>query len=201
MCHTPKGVTESPVGDILHNRGTLMILAVAGIFSIAANVDKIVILNSDTTFGVSLTLLLAGTIFSLAPAPGEGGGCSHPPAALGVKIPFLRYGVGHTVFRNGVRTPFLRYGVGHTVFRNGVRTPFLRYGVGLIVGLILTLEVLAINSALLIQIVPYVISLKRTGILFSVLLGWLIFGEAGIRRRFTGAAVMFAGICCIILCS
>lgn len=154
----------APFHEIFHNRGALMILAVAGIFSIAANVDKIVILNSDTTFGVSLTLLLAGTIFSLALAP----------AALRA---------------------------GHTVFRNGVGTPFLRYGVGLILGLVLTLGVITINSALLIQIVPYVISLKRTSILFTVLVGWLIFGETEIRRRFTGAAVMFAGICCIILCS
>jgi len=180
ILNTKNGRTgiAAPFHEVLHNRGALMILAVAGIFSIAANVDKVVILNSDTTFGASLTLLLAGTIFSLtlvlAPAPGEGRVCSCPPAAL----------------RGD-----------HTVFRNSVRAPFLRYGVGLIMGLILTLGVIAINSALLIQIVPYVVSLKRTSILFTVLLGWLIFRETEIRRRFTGAAVMFAGICCIILCS
>jgi drug/metabolite transporter (DMT)-like permease len=41
--------------------------------------------------------------------------------------------------------------------------------------------------------VAYMIALKRTSILFSVLLGWIFFHEAEFRDRLLGAALMVAG--------
>ncbi len=40
----------------------------------------------------------------------------------------------------------------------------------------------------------YMISLKRTSVLFSVLLGYVMLGEEGFKMRFTGALFMFLGV-------
>ena len=45
--------------------------------------------------------------------------------------------------------------------------------------------------------VPYMISVKRTSMVFSVLYGWALFRESHIRQRLLGCAVMLAGACLI----
>lgn len=67
------------------------------------------------------------------------------------------------------------------------------------IGLILAIEAITINIAYTMQIVPYVISLKRLSILFSVLYGGLVFKEIDITRRSLAASVMVAGVALIIL--
>ena len=47
-------------------------------------------------------------------------------------------------------------------------------------------------------IVPYVVALKRTNGLFSVLFGLMLFGEGRIRQSLLGAAIMFAGVVLIV---
>ncbi|MBM4329221.1 MAG: EamA family transporter, partial [Deltaproteobacteria bacterium] len=42
--------------------------------------------------------------------------------------------------------------------------------------------------------VAYMISVKRLSMVFSVLLGWIFFGEENIRYRLVGAALMVAGV-------
>ncbi len=54
-------------------------------------------------------------------------------------------------------------------------------------------------SAISIGLVPYVIAIKRTSIVLSVIWGGLFFGERGIRQRLLGAVVMLAGVVCITL--
>lgn len=54
-------------------------------------------------------------------------------------------------------------------------------------------------SALQVAKVGYVVSLRSTAPLFSVLMGLLFFGEKHISRRFSAAAVMLAGIVLILL--
>jgi uncharacterized membrane protein len=56
-----------------------------------------------------------------------------------------------------------------------------------------------IGLAITKQIVPYVIAIKRTSILFSVLYGMLIFKEKNILQRLIATFIMFAGILLIIL--
>jgi uncharacterized membrane protein len=68
-----------------------------------------------------------------------------------------------------------------------------------VTGGLLALEILAVGLALTLQIVPYVISVKRTSILFAVVIGGAVFGEAAIARRSAAAAVMVAGTACILL--
>jgi len=65
-------------------------------------------------------------------------------------------------------------------------------------GLLMALAIAAVNVAYTMQIVPYVISLKRLSILFSVLYGGFLFKEKQIRRRLAGAALMLAGTGLII---
>ncbi len=42
--------------------------------------------------------------------------------------------------------------------------------------------------------VPYMISVKRTSLIFSVLYGGLIFKEAHIRLRLIGTSIMLSGV-------
>lgn len=69
----------------------------------------------------------------------------------------------------------------------------------LALGLVLVGETIAINFAYTLQIVPYVIAVKRLSILFSVLVGGLVFREEGIRYRVLGALIMLGGVALIIL--
>ena len=59
----------------------------------------------------------------------------------------------------------------------------------------LLLQMLALKLTLVI----YVISLKRTSGMISVLLGWLIFKEQDIAKKFFASALMFIGVLIIIL--
>jgi len=54
-------------------------------------------------------------------------------------------------------------------------------------------------TAITMTLVPYVISVKRTSIVMSVLSGHIIFKEKGLVERLSGVAIMIAGILCITL--
>ncbi len=58
----------------------------------------------------------------------------------------------------------------------------------------LLLQMLALKLTLVI----YVISLKRTSGMISVLFGWLIFKERDIAKKFFASALMFLGVLVII---
>ena len=68
-----------------------------------------------------------------------------------------------------------------------------------LLGLVNGLMILCHMTAISLAIVPYVIAVKRTSTLLSVLWGGWLLGEAGLRQRLTGAAVMFAGLLLIVL--
>ncbi len=70
----------------------------------------------------------------------------------------------------------------------------------LFAGIITALSAITINIALTMQIVPYVISIKRLSILFSVLYGSLIFKEENIIMRCIGSSIMLIGVVFITLC-
>lgn len=69
----------------------------------------------------------------------------------------------------------------------------------LLVGAVLALVAVSINIAFTMQIVPYVISIKRTSILFSVAYGGFLFKEKNMLRRSIGAIVMLGGVIMIAL--
>lgn len=68
----------------------------------------------------------------------------------------------------------------------------------LLIGFFAAMSAVAINTALLMQIVPYTISLKRTSILFSVFMGVIFFKEKNIKEKILGSAIMLAGVILIL---
>lgn len=69
----------------------------------------------------------------------------------------------------------------------------------LMMGIAVAFSELLAAAALKSAIVPYVISLKRTSIIFSVLIGFFIFKEKNFRHAITGAVIMFIGVVLIVL--
>jgi|TARA_Y100000310_G_scaffold284075_1_gene306547 drug/metabolite transporter (DMT)-like permease len=67
------------------------------------------------------------------------------------------------------------------------------------IGLFFGLMVIFHSFAIRLVIVPYMMSIKRTGSIFSVLYGWLLFKEKHIRGRFIGTVIMLIGAALIIL--
>jgi drug/metabolite transporter (DMT)-like permease len=68
-----------------------------------------------------------------------------------------------------------------------------------LIALVIVLTAILINLTYTLQIVPYVISIKRFSVLFSVLLGALFFKEKNIPKRLLGALIMLIGAVIIIL--
>lgn len=68
----------------------------------------------------------------------------------------------------------------------------------ILVGLLQALEVITQNFSFNLTFASYVISLKQSQILFTILFGFLFFKERKVRQRFIGASVMIAGVLLII---
>lgn len=66
-------------------------------------------------------------------------------------------------------------------------------------GLITALGLAAQMAALPLTLAVYVIAVKRTSVLFSVLAGAIVFGERATARRLAGAAIMLAGLLLVTL--
>ena len=64
----------------------------------------------------------------------------------------------------------------------------------LLLGLSLALGNILHNSALLNGSASYTIAIKRTGVLFGVIWGWLFFKEKNIARKVFGAAIAIGGV-------
>ena len=66
-------------------------------------------------------------------------------------------------------------------------------------GAVVSLSGISINYAFTMEIVPYVISIKRLSILISVFYGALVFHEREFKKRLTGAFIMLSGALLILL--
>ena len=140
--------------ELFRSRGIIYMLIVAFLLSFAANYNKLVIQNSDTTFGSSVIFLLVGLLFLTTSV---------------VK----KYEIKAVYKKNLCKL--------------------------LLVGLVSALAEITINMALVMQIVPYVISLRRLSILFGVFYGGLLFRERNISQRSLAALIMLIGIIIIAL--
>jgi uncharacterized membrane protein len=54
-------------------------------------------------------------------------------------------------------------------------------------------------TAINLTLVSYVISIKRTSVIMSVLFGYFIFKEKGLKERLTGTSIMVIGVLSIAL--
>jgi multidrug transporter EmrE-like cation transporter len=66
--------------------------------------------------------------------------------------------------------------------------------IGLILGIIVSVAIFSHVLAISMTNVAYMISLKRTSLLFGVIYGALLFKEEKIAERLTGAAIMITGV-------
>lgn len=69
----------------------------------------------------------------------------------------------------------------------------------LVYGISGALSELSAATAIQFALVPYVISLKRSSIIFSVILGFFLFKEKNFKQALIGAFIMFIGVILIML--
>jgi len=167
-----------PVRSMLRNRGSWYMLIVAFLFAVSINYDKIALLNSDPVFGMAFTLGLIGAAFVVA---------------LSVPLLFRR---GRRARRDAAPQFPVRPHPDSTGKAAGLRSYILPAA---LVAVFAAAESVSINLAYTLQIVPYVISLKRLGILFMVLYGTIVCREDELAARFAGAALMVGGAVIILL--
>jgi drug/metabolite transporter (DMT)-like permease len=166
-----------PFRSIAKNRGVLYMLIVSLIYAVAINFDKIIVTNSDPVFGSSLTCIILGLSFA---------GMS--------QFTRLRDVVG-TVIAPQPEAPQQRgLETGARPFKNSIGQWFL-------IGILLSFSAVSINTAYTMQIVPYVIAIKRMSIIIMVLYGAFVFKEEDVVRRLSGALLMVAGAVLIVLFS
>lgn len=163
-----------PFRAMVSHPGVLGMLGVAFLYSISINFDKIVVQNSDPLFASASVTLMLGVSF----------------AVLAI--------LEHAGLLPGLMHPVQE----HSGSIGPCRSPaswFYLIGAGLVGGTLVAVEAVAINSAYLIQIAPYVIAIKRMSIILVVLYGTLIFHERELVRRITGAGLMVTGAVLILV--
>jgi drug/metabolite transporter (DMT)-like permease len=156
---------HSPFLTFLSDPGVRSMLVVAFLYSISVNYDKEVVTNSSPVFASAVTLFLLAIIFLLIAV------------------------VTMTKCTSGAQDP-----KGPDPVVPG--PPFLHSSVFLYVtiGMILVIEGISINIAYTMAIVPYVITVKRLSLFFSVLFGGFLLHEQQIRGRMLGALIMILGV-------
>ncbi|MEE9200813.1 MAG: DMT family transporter, partial [Candidatus Brocadiales bacterium] len=143
-----------PFRAILREEGSMLMIAVAFLYSITSNLGKIAILHSSPVFfAILYPTLLALALFPL----------------------FM------------LKTD------------NGLKNTFSRPLFFASIGLSNVLMFVAHNLAIQLIEVPYMLSVKRTSLIFGVLYGWLLFRETNLGERLLGSIVMLAGVALIAL--
>ncbi|EGB13944.1 protein of unknown function DUF6 transmembrane [Pseudodesulfovibrio mercurii] len=95
----------------------------------------------------------------------------------------------------GVLLTLILLATGKASLKNLTRKPLL----GAVAGLIVFAEAACHNTAMTMTAAAYMITIKRTAGIFSVLYGWLLFKETGIRFRLIGTIIMTTGAAVIAL--
>jgi drug/metabolite transporter (DMT)-like permease len=168
-----------PVRSMMRNRGSWYMLIVAFLFAVSINFDKIAMLNSDPFFGMALTVMSIGITFLLISAYSR----------LFGRKPDTRPSA-NTMTMTGTREIPTR------------AFPFRQFaGLSLLIGLFVAIEAASVNVAYTLQIVTYVIAIKRLSIIFMVLYGTIVFSEGNLKKRVMGATIMVAGAIIILLFS
>lgn len=110
---------------------------------------------------------------------------------------------GSAVVYGSLACAFLSWDVARVITARGTRRAARRgvqeCGSLLLLGLILVVEAVAVNTAYTLSLVPYVIAVKRLSALFGVLAGGFLLGEERLLQRGAAAAVMVTGAVLIVL--
>jgi drug/metabolite transporter (DMT)-like permease len=163
--HTARYSILGPLRAIRKEKGSLLMIAVAFIFSITSNLGKIAVQHSNPLFfSVFYTTILSLSLFPIMFLKS----CSDP-----LSSPHYRLLKSHR--REGL-----------------IR--LLRKKIFYLIGACYAIMVIFHFTAITLTNVPYMISVKRTSLLFGIALGALFFGETHIKGRLTGAIIMIIGV-------
>jgi drug/metabolite transporter (DMT)-like permease len=175
VLNTAEGHTRllDPFRAMIAHPGVLSMLVVAFLYAITVNFDKMVVQNSDTVFGSCMVFLLLGLAFLL--------------------ISFLKSGSFVSFFTNPHLIIHAKSSDSPILWKRSLLVPFV------FIGSIVTIEAVVINLAYTMQIVPYVIAIKRMSIILMVVYGVYGFKEKEIMRRLAGASLMVFGAILILL--
>ncbi len=144
----------APFKALLKEKGPRLMLVVALLLSIGANLDKVGIKNSSPIFWtISMNIITLILLFIIV----------------------------YFKSRSNIK-----------LIKTNYKTLL---PMGLFSALSLTFQMAAINLAL----VAYVISIKRTSAILTVLYGYFIFKEKGIKERLIGVIIMIVGVLIITL--
>ncbi len=152
-----KGGFLAPIKAIARERGSLLMILTAFIWSFTAVYDKVASVESSTAYYTTF------------------------------------FGIGFAI----LYLPALVVGLRKTRNVPG-ETPRLWPRLFLL-GLISVIMILAQFTAIQLTVASYVIAIKRSGLVLSVVLGYFLFGERHIRARLAGALLMTAGVVLISL--
>jgi uncharacterized membrane protein len=162
---------------MMRNRASWYMLLVAFLFAVSINFDKIALLNSDPFFGMALTVMSIGIAFLLISA---------------YSLTVRRYQK-----KDLSPGPIKNKGQQEIPARAVPQKQFVI--LTLLIGLFVAIEAASINVAYTLQIVPYVIAIKRLSIIFMVLYGTIVLSEGEITKRVMGATIMVLGAMIILL--
>lgn len=152
--HTIKGGWLQPFKAICKERGSVLIIIVAFIYSFTANLGKILIQKSNPLFFSWFYFVVLST-------------CFFPIAFTKAKPDFKQIIINKKLV--------------------------------LLTGIVAALAAVSHMLAISLAIVPYVISIKRTSMVFSILYGYFLFREKNIRERLLGSVVMLIGVAVITI--
>jgi drug/metabolite transporter (DMT)-like permease len=149
-----KGCLE-PLRLISRERGVMLMIGVALLYSVTSSLGKVAIMHSSPLFfGASYFIMLNIAFVPIAVWKGRSG--------LG---DFVRKGKFMSLF---------------------------------FPGMFYALMIITHMEAMKLTKVAYMISIKRTSLLISVLYGYFLFQEKNIRKRFFGALLMFVGFVLVV---
>lgn len=137
-----------PFKAIFQDKGSFYVLVVAFLFSIAANLGKIGILNSNPAFYVFIVYLFVSVLLT----------------------PLMIINLNKKI--KEIRANFNALGL------LGVSSGFM---------------MVTSAYAMLVAIVPYVISLKRSSVIFAIFFGYFFFNEKNIKDTLIGTIIMLIG--------
>ena len=165
---------SDPLRSILSNRGVLLMIVVSFIYAVAINFDKIVATNSDPVFGSGIESLILGII------------------CVGSFFVTTKTKWHSTeISIEPVKKQLLPSEV-----------PGLHFLViCIVIGGILSISSVSIMTAFTMQIVPYVIAIKRMSIIVIVLYGCFVFHEKEVFLRLSGAILMAIGAGIVVMFS
>lgn len=148
--HTVRHGILEPIKAVIRERGSLLMIVVAFIYSITSNLGKIAIQHSNPLFfSIFYPVLLSTMLFPIM------------------------------ILRNG---------------KKEINSKLLTRKTFYVIGIFQAFEIISHFMAVTLIEVQYMISVKRTSLLFGIIFGAIFFKETNIREKLIGGIIMIMGL-------